>query len=168
MLTFQHFSSPARVLILLAMLLPSVAQAGMCYPPAEQEAEQLVRLHSGLMVMTLCCRTDSKGAPLPEAYQKFTSKNLDRIKTAERTLMKWYSKQGSGGAAKLDKIRTEYSNEYSQKLAHLSPVEFCNTYRDFVIEAANFSPEQLDKTLQRMRQEAQGKGGICVAQNTNK
>ena len=142
---------------LLALPLPAVA-AG-CYGAAEQEASQLVRLHSQLMVITLSCRTTDTGEPLPPAYQKFTQTHLQAIKDAERRLMVWHK----GSTGKLDRIRTDFSNEYSRELARMSPKGYCDAYRNYVVTAAGFSQPQLGQELQKMAAGYSDKVKACAA-----
>ncbi len=142
---------------LLTLPLPAVA-AG-CYGAAEQEASQLVRLHSQLMVITLSCRTTDTGEPLPPAYQKFTQTHLQAIKDAERRLMLWHK----GGTGKLDRIRTDFSNEYSRELARMSPKGYCDAYRNYVVTASGFSQPQLGQELQKMAAGYSAKVKACAA-----
>ena len=151
------------ILMLLAvLLLPAQAKAAACYPPLEQEAEQLVRLHSQLMVITLSCRTTSDGTPLPPAYQKFTKTYLQNIKDAERALINWHRKNNGGnGISRLDRLRTEFSNEYSRTLALLTPARYCEAYRNYVAQAANFDRLELGRTLLAMRDDYRGRIPPC-------
>jgi hypothetical protein len=151
-------------LILSSVALPlSQGHAAACYNAAEQNAEQLVRLHSQLMVITLSCRTTATGVPLPPLYGNFTNTNINTIKAAEQTLMQWHRAHGKGGAAQMDKIRTTFSNDFSQKLAKMSPTGFCAQYRDYVQTAAGFTPAQLQSTLQAMQGEYRSQITPCAA-----
>jgi len=152
-------------LMFCALLLPNLAQAATCYPAAVQEAEQLVRLHSELMVVTLSCRTTSDGTPLPPAYRQFTVTYLEKIKEAERLLMDWHRQhEGGNGTAKLDRMRTEFGNEYSRRLAQMSPPTFCDQYRNYVVKAASFTPDDLKTTLYKMRADYHGRVPACPVQ----
>lgn len=135
---------------LLLVALSTPAAAAPCPPKPGQEAEQLVRLHSHLMVITLSCRTGGDGKPLAVPYQSFTQTNLQRIKDAERLLMQ------RGGASKVDRMRTNYHNELSIKLAQLSPSTFCLTYRDDVAKAAALTSAALTEKLDAMALEGRG------------
>lgn len=141
--------------LLLAVTLATPAGAApSCTPTPGQEAEQLVRLHSHLMVITLSCRTGGDGQSLTTPYQTFTQTNLQRIKDAERLLM-----QQRGGASKVDRMRTDYHNELSIKLAQLSPSTFCLTYRDDVAKAAALTSTALTEKLDDMALEGRGACG---------
>lgn len=156
-------------LLLLALILPVPAMAGACYPVAEQDAEQLVRLHSQLMVITLSCRTGADGTPLSPAYQQFTKTNLTQIKAAENTLMQWHRQHGGGnGEARMDKIRTEFHNEYSFKLAKQTPLGFCAANRDYVLKVANLTGAALTETLHKMRLDYHGRVPACVIRQAAK
>jgi hypothetical protein len=160
-MSLKLFSATASLILglLITHSTPVMAKPAQCYTLETKKAEALVRLHSQLMVVTLSCRTDSKGAPLPAAYQQFTHQNLRQIQTAEKNLIQWHRQ--NGGASKLDKIRTEYGNEYSNELAQLSPQGFCDKHRDTVIPTAALSPPQLEEQLQKMAAEPNGKIGLC-------
>ena len=164
--------SMKRVAVLaLALLLsaPVWASSGACYDQAERDAEQLVRLHSALMVITLSCRTDSHGVPLSSAYQQFTQGNLQRIKDAEHELMAWHRRHGAAsGEAKMDRIRTEFHNEYSYKLAQLSPATFCANYRDMVMQDSGLTGSALTQTLRAMAADYRGKTPSCAVRQAAK
>lgn len=141
----------ALLMLALSLCVPGTAgAAGSCYDAEQQEAEQLVRLHSELMVITLSCRTAADGTSLVPAYQKFTQSNLQRIKDAEQSLMSWHRGHGGSGEAKLDRIRTNFHNEYSIRLAEMSPAAFCTAYRDEVVKMAALNAPALTQTLDKM------------------
>lgn len=138
----------------LLALLATPAMAANCTPTPGQEAEQLVRLHSHLMVITLSCRTGGDGQSLAAPYQAFTQTHLQRIKDAESLLM-----QQRGGASKVDRMRTDFHNEFSIRLAQLSPSTFCLTYRDDVAKAAALTSAALTEKLDDMALEGRGACG---------
>ncbi len=142
----------ALLMLALSLCVPGTAGAATgCYDAEQQEAEQLVRLHSELMVITLSCRTAADGTSLVPAYQKFTQGNLQRIKDAEQSLMSWHRSHGGGsGEAKLDRLRTNFHNEYSIRLAEMSPSSFCTSYRDEVVKAATLNGPSLTQALDKM------------------
>ena len=140
------------------------AQAGSrsCYDSGDLEAEMIVRLHSELMVVTLACRTSSTGIPLPPSYTGFTQKYLQWIKSAESRLMAWYRKNGSKGPqAKLDLLRTDMGNAYSQELADLSPGGFCGKYRDITAKAAHWSREDVRSKLSILSAAYPSRAPLC-------
>lgn len=136
--------------VFLAVLSPAVVKAGnaSCYNTEELEAEMLVRLHSELMVVTLACRTSSTGAPLPPSYTNFTRKYLQWIKNSEARLIAWFRRNGSKSPlARLDRLRTDMGNAYSQEIADLSPAGFCKKYRDSAMLAGAWNESDIKNRL---------------------
>lgn len=151
-------------LAVCAALLPLSAQAKsqQCYSPTELEAEMLVRLHSELMVVTLSCRTSSTGQPLPAVYSQFTQNHLHQIRGSEKALMSWYRKNGvSSPQAKFDKLRTELANAYSQQIADMSPVAFCDKYRDYAALADRWDVKAVGTEVQNMIKTHPGHAPLC-------
>lgn len=149
-----------RLVFLCALLLATVNPAfAACFSAQDQENEQLIRLHSQLMVITLTCRTDSTGVPLPAGYQHFTTTHLNKIKNAERTLMQ---KLG-GGTARLDRLRTEFGNEYSRELAKMSPLDYCATYRDTLWPTVRLAEPELKAKLAGMQKGYKSRTKACKA-----
>jgi hypothetical protein len=137
---------------LSVLLFTTPALAGpACYSPAELEAEQLLRLHSELMVITVTCRTGSQGEDLVSAYTTFTKFNIKKLHDAEQTMIRYYEAHGAGnGIEHLDKLRTKLGNEYGQKSANMSAPLFCKEYRDKVLVYCHILPNQLSDEVQRM------------------
>lgn len=121
---------------------PSCARASApCYSPAEVEAEQALRLHSELMVITVTCHQDSMGRDLVRAYTGFTRDNIDMLHRAEATMTAYYKKAyGGKGVDRLDRLRTMLANEYGQKIADRSAQTFCAENRDKVTAFYGISP----------------------------
>ena len=125
--------------------------AGACYTPAQQQAEQLLRLHSELMVITVTCRTGSNGEPLPAAYGDFTKKNINVLHDAEQTMIAYYKANTKGNPQDhLDRLRTILGNEFGQKDADMSAPAFCGMYRDRVLQFDGASPADVQNEVQRM------------------
>lgn len=124
----KHFLSVYALLV----AAPALA-APACYSPAELEAEQLLRLHSELMVITVTCRVGSGGESLTTAYTGFTNRNISALHQAERAMVNYYDEHGGQGQDRLDKLRTKLANEYGQKIADMSAQPFCDAYRDKVL-----------------------------------
>lgn len=117
---------------LIVMLLASPAQAGTpCYSAQEAEAEQLLRLHSELMLIALTCRQSSSGRDLIKAYTQFTSRNVVKLHEAEAVMSRYYEKTAKGqGIPRLDKLRTRLANECGQEMAMESAPSYCAVRRD--------------------------------------
>jgi hypothetical protein len=130
----------------LGFMMPALA----CYSPAEQAAEQGVRLHSELMVISVTCRYGSYRQNLPQVYRQFTQRNLGLIKGWESTMMNYYKKEGGGGEAGLNRLRTVLSNEASQIMANMGAPSYCEKMRDKVVAASAWNPKAIQAELQRM------------------
>jgi len=154
------------VICLLAALLLSVPAFAKdaCYSPEHMRAEQLLRLHSELMVITITCRQGSEGQDLPAAYGQFTQSNLHTLRNAEQTLIAFYKKSGSGnGVSRLDKLRTLLGNEFAQKVADMSAPEYCSIYRDKVWKMATAQPTDLDNQVKIFEAVGKSYGTPCGA-----
>ena len=127
----------------LLFALP-VTAAQQCYSPEEAEAEQLLRLHSELMVITVTCHQGSRGENLVPAYTTFTQEHLPALHNAEQTLIAYYHRTfGGKGIDELDRLRTRLGNEYGQKIAKLSAPIFCQLYRDRVLQMCGVGTEDI-------------------------
>ena len=120
--------------LIAALLLSTQAFASVpCYAPEEMQAEQLLRLHSELMVIAVSCRYGSNGQNLVSAYTSFTRNNLADIRQAEQTLRAYYAKNfGDKTNKRLDELRTRLGNEFGQQMANVSAPAFCAQRRDKV------------------------------------
>lgn len=150
-----------RVIIfaLIFFAFPALAKE-RCYHEPELIAEQLLRLHSELMVITLTCHQASDGQDLVPAYTAFTKLNIDALHNAEQTLIAYY-----GGKAKkdrLDKLRTRLGNEYGQKIADISAPHFCDLYRDKVVSFYTYNPDQVRQEAERMAASEKSYGHLCA------
>jgi hypothetical protein len=145
----------ALVLTLALLALANPAHAakskdGRCYTPAEVQAEQLLRLHSELMVITVTCRQSSTGQDLVTAYTGFTRNNINVLRDAEQTMTGYFKKTyGGKGVDRLDKLRTTLANEYGQEIANVSAPVFCAQRRDRVISFYGASPATIQGEVMR-------------------
>jgi hypothetical protein len=137
--------------ILLALATTPAHAAQQCYSLTELKAEQLIRLHSELMVITVTCHQSSQGDNLVPFYTGFTQRNLKKLHNAEQTLIHHYKIcYGGSGIDQLDKLRTRLGNEYGQKIADQSAPLFCTLWRDKVIQMYGATPEQVDAEVQSL------------------
>ncbi len=121
-----------------------------CYSPVEIEAEQLLRLHSELMVITVTCKMSSTGQDLVAAYTGFTRNNINALRDAEQTMTGYFKKTyGGKGVDRLDKLRTTLANEYGQEIANVSAPVFCAQRRDRVISFYGASPATVQGEVMR-------------------
>ena len=136
--------------LIFGMASPAWA-AKSCYTPEELRAEQLLRLHSELMVITVSCRQNSSGQNLVPAYTGFTHDNINTLQSAEQTLIRYFNNNGKGsGVSLLDKMRTKLGNEFGQKMANMSSPAFCLQYRDKVTTFSSASPMQIEDEVKAM------------------
>lgn len=151
-LTERKAQGMTKRLALLSLVLGALgfwagatpALAAACYSPDEIAAEQTLRLHSELMVITVTCHYSSTGQDLVGAYTGFTRKNITRLHDAEQTMIRHYEKtSGKGAVSRLDRLRTLLANEYGQQIANVSAPAFCANERDKVIAMYNGGDDQL-------------------------
>lgn len=132
-------------LILVSLSSPAFAD-GRCYSAKEMEAEQLLRLHSELMVITVTCKQSSTGRDLVRAYTGFTRNNIGQLHDAEQVLIEHYKTvYGGQGVSRLDTLRTKLANEFGQKIADVSAPVYCAQRRDKVIEMYDSPPVSLQR-----------------------
>jgi len=136
------------ILTLAALSTPALAT---CYSSTQARAEQLLRLHSELMVVAVTCRQGSDGRDLSKEYVSFTRKNIRALHNAEQTLMKYYKESGQDNPTEsLDHLRTRLGNEAGQAVAKMTAPVFCARYRDDIARFRSESPEEIDKQTQHM------------------
>jgi len=158
-----------KKLLFFPFLLAFVASAAApafaareCYSPAELQAEQLLRLHSELMVIALSCKEGSRGQDLISAYTGFTHDNISILSAAEHTLIRYYEAASAGdGIANLDRLRTRLGNEYGQKIADVSAPVYCQQMRDKVTALYYSTPLQVAREIQHMAQTEKSYGLLC-------
>jgi hypothetical protein len=147
--------------ILFAATTPAFA-GDACYTPAQLEAEQLLRLHSELMVITVACRQGSGGEDLVPAYTGFTRNNLSLIHDAEQTLIHFYAaRDGDTGVPQLDHLRTRLGNECGQELALISAPVFCQRNRDKVIAFYAGDTKKVENEVHHMVATVAPYGHLC-------
>ncbi|MDD4617448.1 MAG: hypothetical protein PHW76_10175 [Alphaproteobacteria bacterium] len=122
-----------------------------CYNSAQVHAEQMLRLHSELMVITITCRQSSDGRALTPAYTSFTHRYVKTIRAAEQVMIAYYKTAKKGDpVSQLDALRTRLGNEIGQKVAKVSAPTFCAINRDKVVQFAMASPEYLEREVRSM------------------
>ena len=119
---------------LLLALITLPAHAAPCPTPAEN----LLHLHTELMVIALTCHQSSTGEDLIAAYTTFTNKNIAPLHAAESTII-----GRDKTPAHLDKLRTSMANVLAQQAATQSAPIFCAANRDKPVTFAAISPEQV-------------------------
>lgn len=140
------------LLVCAALMFASPAfAASSCYSQAEVEAEQLLRLHSELMVITVTCKYGSQAQSLVGSYTDFTKKNIAVLREAEHTMMAYYEKHGGAGTEKLDTLRTRLGNEFGQRIAEMSAPKFCEEYRDKVVLLSAYNPDYVANEVEVLK-----------------
>ncbi len=133
----------------------SGTKARACYSPLEVQAEELLRLHSQLMVITVTCHQGSNGENLVPAYTTFTRDNIEDLHKAESIMKSHFkTRHGGDGTPQLDALRTRLGNEYGQQIADLSAPAFCDLYRDKVVALSQNIPGLLENEVARITQES--------------
>jgi hypothetical protein len=143
-----------KFFFLSALLLAAPAfadSAKECYSPAELKAEQLLRLHSELMVISYACKRSSQGFDLISVYTAFTQSNLPELQKAEKILTNHYIIQyGGDGLAQLDTLHTRLGNEAGQVIADQSLESFCDNNRDVPVTMYFADHKHVDAEIKRM------------------
>jgi hypothetical protein len=154
----------SRVLLAYISLICSAHAAQQCYSSQEMDAEQLLRLHSELMVITVTCHEGSQGEDLVPAYTGFTQLNLKALHAAEQTMIAYYHDvYGGDGTARLDELRTRLGNEYGRKIADISAPVFCAMYRDKVLKMCGADRAALREEIQRIASDGGSESKMCTA-----
>lgn len=138
------------ILILLLFALPVRTYASSCYSMQEVAAEQGIRIHSELMVISLNCQHIAhKRGNLYILFRDFTRKHQSLLSQYERRLISFYQRQGlKNPERKIHHIRTEMANKVAQDIAQMRPDLFCRAYSDRV-------PDSLALTTQQVKQWAE-------------
>jgi len=153
-----------RVFLLgIIVLLPAPAFAArLCYLPAESNAEQVLRLHSELMVTAITCRAGSRGQDLVRAYTAFTHDNIDMLQNAEHTMIGYYKERfGGDGISHLDVLRTQLGNEAGQDVADDSAPLYCRQFRDRVVTLYYDNPAQVQKEVHKLAETRKPQNSLC-------
>jgi hypothetical protein len=149
---YPHIFLAALLAVATLASGPAAAKVNLnCYTPDQLQAEQLLRLHSELMVITVTCKTGSNGQDLGAAYGNFTKKHITALHGAEQTMIAYYKTNAKGNALDhLDRLRTTLANEFGQKSADMSSTNFCAQYRDKVVKYDNIDGADVQNEVQRM------------------
>ena len=140
--------------MILSLLLCNSAQA--CYTAREREAEQGIRIHSELMVISLTCMKMPGGEDLYDKYQHFTRKNGDLISEYESVLIGYYKSEGATNPEKkLTTLRTEIANNISGRAITMSTRTFCEKYASHIDRALTMDEQKLRRWAQNTWPEQQ-------------
>ena len=140
--------------MLMSVLVCNSAQA--CYTSREREAEQGIRIHSELMVISLTCMKMPGREDLYEKYQRFTRQNSDLIAAYESDLISYYKSEGvAKPEKKLNTLRTDLANNISSKAITMSTRSFCDKYASHIDRALVMDEQKLRRWAQNVWPEQQ-------------
>ncbi len=91
-------------------------------------AEQIIRLHTELLLTSLACGEAYGDSGLYRRYREFTARHADPMRTAQAEVTRGF---GSGEAAErqFDLFRTELANAESQFMRQVSTNVYCEMRR---------------------------------------
>ncbi|MBY6264234.1 hypothetical protein EI613_20255 [Azospirillum sp. 412522] len=123
----------------------SVPATPACYNRTEHAAEQLMRLHTEMMVVGLTCRTVVPDKKPFDLYQDFSVKNRALLSSSEASLISFYKRSGAGGNAtrQFDMFRTELANEISRRAATIGIPQYCANFVDRSVAAKDLTADDL-------------------------
>ena len=135
------------LLAALALLATTAQQASaQCYNARQFEAEQGLRIHSELMVISLTCMKMPMGSGMFQKYQAFTAKNKALIAGYEDDLIDYYRATGSSAPEKqFHTLRTNLANQISQHAIKMSTSSFCQNFGSRLDSALNMDQAKLRK-----------------------
>ncbi|WP_207457800.1 hypothetical protein [Azospirillum sp. SYSU D00513] len=123
---------------------PAAAKgSAACYSPEEHAAEQLLRMHTEMMVVGLKCQTLMPDRKPFSLYQDFTIKHRALVSNSEAAMIAHFKKQGGNATRAFDTFRTELANESSRRAAVIGEQLFCGTFIDRSKAATQLTPEDL-------------------------
>lgn len=101
------------------------------------EAEQGLRIHSELMVISLNCQHMShKRGNLYILYREFTRKHQALFSDYERRLISFYQREGiRNPEQRLHQMRTVLANRVAEDAAQMRPDLFCRAYSERIPNA---------------------------------
>lgn len=131
---------------LFAFFAVTTAQAA-CYSAQEVEAEQGLRIHSELMVISLNCQhINHSNGNLFIQYKDFTRKNKDLIASYEQTMKDFYRRTGASNPEReINDLRTLLANKISTDAAKMKPNVFCKYYGSRIAQALEMDNSKLRK-----------------------
>lgn len=115
-----------------------------CYNRAEYAAEQMMRLHTEMMIVGLTCRTVVPDKKPFDLYQDFSVKNRAMLSNSEASLISFYKRSGGGNATRqFDMFRTELANEISRRAATIGIPQYCANFVDRSVAAKDLTSDDL-------------------------
>ncbi len=132
------------LLFFITLVSVSTAQA-RCYSMTEFEAEQGLRIHSELMVISLNCQhMHHRSGNLQVQYRDFTRRHASLISLYEGTMKQFYARNGSSNPERaINDLRTQLANRISNDAARMKPNVFCKAYGDRITQALRMDQNKL-------------------------
>lgn len=129
----------------IALMFSTNVLAQQCYSPTEFEAEQGLRIHSELMVISLNCQhVHHVNGNLYMQYKDFTRRHGNLISAYEQTLKNYYTRAGNVNPEKsINDLRTSLANRISNDAARMKPNVFCKVYGDRITQALRMDRNKL-------------------------
>lgn len=134
-----------RFTMFLVALVFSTTVHAQCYSAREFEAEQGLRIHSELMVISLNCHQSTHhSGNLYIQYKDFTRRHQNLIGEYEQTLKSYYSRNGSKNPEHdINKLRTSLANKISLDASRMKPNVFCKAYGSRITQALSMDQPKL-------------------------
>lgn len=147
----------------------AVGKPAACYSEAEHAAEQLIRMHTEMMVVGLTCQQVMPDKKPFNLYQDFTIKNRALVSNSEAALINHFRKHSSGNPTRqFDMYRTELANEISRRAAVIGTGGYCANFVDRSKTATELTPDDLrvltadEKSAGMMQLSAKPRCGVQV------
>tara|TARA_B100001750_G_scaffold247531_1_gene273624 strand:+ start:339 stop:815 length:477 start_codon:yes stop_codon:yes gene_type:complete len=134
------------VILMIALMLSTNAFAqSNCYTASEFEAEQGLRIHSELMVVSLNCQhMNHVNGNLYMQYKDFTRRHAGLIARYESTMKDYYTRTGaSNPESDVNALRTQMANKIANDAARMKPNVFCKAYGNRIIQALSMDEAKL-------------------------
>ena len=139
------------ILFAVVLLCATPVQAKACYKAKEYEAEQGLRIHSELMVISLTCEKMNEWAGIYNNYKRFTLKNESLINGYEVKMMDYFERTGAQNPEKkLHALRTKLGNKISQMAISMSTKSFCKAYGQRVEDALKMDQVTVQRWAQQV------------------
>ena len=162
---FNHFFKQyvaSLAFIVFLGINPAYAMKEKCYKIPQFEAEQGLRIHSELLVISLTCQKTPGYADLYSKYQRFTDKNKLLLSDYENRLINFFKSSGSINPSKqLHTLRTNLANEISQHAINMSVTSFCNYFGKRVDKALNMNKKTLQRWARQIWEEQNTSHKLC-------
>lgn len=152
--------TPQESVSLLDARVPEEATpAAACVGPDEALADQVVKLHTEIMVTSLTCEVAFAEPELYNRYRLFTQRQADLLRRSQDRLEKSFIGSAEDPARAFDAYRTEVANdEAKQALAYSTP-RYCriksHRFNSLIdAEPENFEAYAEDLALRRVARQS--------------